>query len=72
MKDLKEFVNEDRFPEPDFDHMTPPIAILQLMSGKSLKEVLPKVNGWPILGVYNNYKSKFPDVDKELLKLIKE
>lgn len=71
MKNIKEYINEDKFPEPNFNKMTPPIAILELMSGKSLEDILPKTVGWPILGVYYDHKDKFPNVDKELLKLLK-
>lgn len=76
MKSIKErlneaVINEDSYPAPDFNRMTPPVAILELMSGKTLEEVLPKIAGWPIIGVYYDHKDKFPDVDKNLLKLLK-
>jgi len=75
MKDLQTYIiKEDKYPGPDFDHMTPQVALLSLMSGKTMEEVFPKINkgaGDSIHGVYNQHKSEFPDVDEKLLNLIK-
>jgi len=72
MKHLNELIKEDHYPEPNFDRMTPPVALLMLMSGKTLEEVLPKTVGWAITGVYNDHKDKFKDVDTKLLNLLKD
>lgn len=74
MKSIQQYIiKEDKFPAPDFNNMTPPVVLLELMSGKTLEEVLPKCSaGWAIHGVYNQYKDKFPNVDQKLLNLVKK
>lgn len=69
MKDLIQIINEDHYPAPDFDKMTPQVLILKLIEGEKLDDLLPKLaNGakMSILGVLYDHSSKFKTNVKEV------
>ena len=75
MKDIKEYINEERFDKPNLKKdFAAPTAFLLLMSGKSLKEILPELRPVikeTIVGMYDEYKDLFNKVDESLLDLIR-
>jgi len=73
MKDLVQRINEDHYLAPDFDKMTPQVLILKLIEGEKLDEVLPKLSSgakMSILGVLDEYESKFKTTVKEVQDML--
>ena len=70
MKDIKNYIiNEDSYPAPDFNKMTPQVLILKLIEGEKLEDILPKLaNGakMSILGVLYQYENRFKTTVKEV------
>ena len=73
MKTLIQKINEDHYPAPDFDKMTPQVLILKLIEGEKLNDLLPKLaNGakMSILGVLDDHESKFKTTVKEVQDML--
>lgn len=69
MKNLVQRINEDHYPEPDFDKMTPQVLIIKLIEGEKLDDLLPKLASgakMSILGVLYDHSSKFKTTVKEV------